>query len=325
MACPYYYVHKYRKGGEGLVQLLFFILLIGLFIYGMILLRSGLFNLSADSLKLWLTKLTDTPWKGLLAGIGITCILQSSSAVMVITIGLISAGLLTFPQSIGIILGTNIGTTLTTELITFEIESFLVPLALIGALFLLIGKKNMRSIGLIFLGIAAVFAAMGGFEFMAGPLRSIEIIDRLLITLNNSHIFSILAGTGITAIIQSSTATTGIIMGFLTSRAIDLNTGIAIMLGSNIGTCVTAFLASIGAGSEARLSAYAHIWLNIIGVVMFYPFINLLTSIGLQLASESDVQLAHVSVLFNVISSLIVLPFATSFGKLIFRIHDNRK
>lgn len=310
------------KRGGGLVQLFFFVLLIGLFIYGMILLRSGLFNLSADSLKLWLTKVTDTPWKGLLAGIGITCILQSSSAVMVITIGLISARLLTFPQSIGIILGTNIGTTLTTELITFDIESFLVPLAILGALFLLIGKRNMRSIGLILLGIAAVFAAMGGFEFMAEPLRSIKIINQLLFTLDDSHFYSILSGTIITGIIQSSTATTGIIMGFLTNHAIELDTGVAIMLGSNIGTCVTAFLASIGAGREARLSAYAHIWLNIIGVAVFYPFISSLTNIGLQLASEADVQLAHISVLFNVISSLIVLPFAHSYGKLIIKIFD---
>lgn len=305
-----------------MVQLFFFILLIGLFIYGMVLLRSGLFNLSADSLKLWLTKVTNTPWKGLLAGIGITCILQSSSAVMVITIGLISARLLTFPQSIGIILGTNIGTTLTTELITFNIESILVPLAVLGALFLLIGKRNMRSIGLILLGISAVFAAMSGFEFMAEPLRSIKIIDHLLLTLDNSYFYSILAGTIITGIIQSSTATTGIIMGFLTNHAIKLDTGVAIMLGSNIGTCITAFLASIGAGREARLSAYAHICLNIIGVALFYPFISLLTNIGLQLASQADVQLAHISVLFNVVSSLVVLPFAISYGKLIIKIFD---
>lgn len=301
-----------------------FILLIGVFIYGMTLLRTGLFNLSADSMKFWLTKLTDTPWKGFLAGVGVTCILQSSSAVMVITIGLISARLLSFPQSIGIILGTNVGTTLTTELITFDIETFLVPLAILGAIFLVIGKKNIRSIGLILLGISAVFAAMRGFEYMAGPLRSFSFIEQLLLTLSESHFYSILAGTVITAIIQSSTATTGIIMGFLTNGAIELHTGIAIMLGSNIGTCVTAFLASIAAGREARLSAYAHIWLNVIGVVAFYPFIYSLTNIGYELASAADVQLAHVSVLFNVVSSVIVLPFAQVFGKFVLLLHDRK-
>ena len=314
-----------KVGGESLTQLIFFIILIGVFIYGMTLLRAGLFNLSAESMKLWLTKLTSTHWKGFLAGIGITCILQSSSAVMVITIGLISARMLSFPQSIGIILGTNVGTTLTTEIITFDIESFLVPLAVIGAVCLLIGKKNIRSIGLILLGIAAVFAAMGGFEYLAGPLQSYELVDRLLLTLDKSHLYSILAGTFITAIIQSSTATIGIIMGFLMNNAIHLDTGIAIMLGSNIGTCVTAFLASIGAGREARLSAYGHIWLNIIGVIAFYPFIHLLATIGVQLASEADIQLAHVGVIFNVISSLLVLPFASLFGKFIILLHDKKK
>lgn len=290
----------------------------------MTLLRSGLFNLSGDTLKSGLAKLTSSPWKGLLAGVGFTCILQSSSAVMVITIGLISARLLTFPQSIGIILGTNIGTTLTTELITFDIDSFIVPIAILGAAFLLIGKKSVRSIGLILLGISAVFAAMGGFEFLAGPLTSIDFINNLLLNLDGSHFYSIAAGTMITAVIQSSTATTGIIMGFLTGEAINLDTGIAIMLGSNIGTCVTAFLASIGAGQEARLSAFAHIWLNIVGVIAFYPFIHTLETIGLQLATQADVQLAHISVLFNVISSLLVLPFAVSFGKLIIKMHDHR-
>lgn len=305
-------------------MLFLFILLIGVFIYGMTLLRAGLFNLSAQSMKYWLTKLTDTPWKGFLAGVGITCILQSSSAVMVLTLGLISARLLTFPQSIGIILGTNVGTTLTTELITFNIESFLVPLAILGAMFLLVGKRNVRSIGLILLGIAAVFAAMGGFEYMAGPLRSYPFIDQILLTLDSSHLYSIFAGTFITAIIQSSTATTGIIMGFLTNHAIQLDTGIAIMLGSNIGTCVTALIASIAAGREARLSAYAHIWLNVIGVIAFYPFIHLLTTIGFQLASAADVQLAHVSVLFNVVSSIIVLPFAQVFAKFVLLLHDRK-
>jgi len=307
-----------------LAQLFFFILLIGIFIYGMTLLRAGLFNLSADSMKIWLTKLTDTPWKGFFAGVGITCILQSSSAVMVITIGLISARLLTFPQSIGIILGTNVGTTLTTELITFDIETFLVPLAILGALFLLIGKGGLKSIGLILLGISAVFAAMGGFEYMAGSLKEYELVDKLLLSLDKSHLYSILSGTFITAIIQSSTATTGIIMGFLMNNAIDLDTGIAIMLGSNIGTCVTAFLASIGAGREARLSAYGHIWLNIIGVIVFFPFIHSLSTIGAQLSSEADTQLAHVGVIFNVISSIFVLPFAPSFAKFIIFLHDRK-
>jgi len=310
-------------GGEVLV-LIVFILLISLFIFGMSLLRKGLLNLSGDSLKIWLTKVTNTPWKGVLAGIIVTCILQSSSAVMIITIGLIAAGMLTFPQSIGIILGTNIGTTFTAELITFDIQSFLIPLMVLSLLLLFTGKKKPQSFGLVLLGIFFLFTAMGGFEYLAGPLKEIGIIDRFLLSLKESYLLGVLAGAVITGIIQSSTATTGIIMGFLSHGAIEIDTGVAILLGSNIGTCVDALLAAIGSGREAKLTAYAHIWLNVIGVAVFFPFIGNLSEWGTQLAASADVQLAHISVLFNVICSLLVLPFAEGFGKLIIRIHDHR-
>lgn len=310
-------------GGGGLV-LFIFILLICLFIFGMSLLRKGLLILSGDSLKIWLTKITDVPWKGLIAGIIVTCILQSSSAVMIITIGLIASKMLTFPQSIGIILGTNIGTTFTAELITFDIQSFILPIMGLAILFLFTGKKKLQSIGLVLLGISFLFIAMGGFEYLAGPLKEIGVIDRFLLSLKDSYLLSVLAGAVITGIIQSSTATTGIIMGFLSHGAIEIDTGVAILLGSNIGTCVDALLAAIGSGREARLTAYAHIWLNVIGVAVFFPFIGLLSTWGMQLATSADVQLAHISVLFNMICSLLVLPFAERFGKLIIRMHDHR-
>jgi len=305
--------------------LVLFILLIGLFIMGMTLLRNGLFHLSGESLSVWLTKVTDVPWKGFLAGILITCLLQSSSAVMIITIGLISARMLSFPQSIGIILGTNIGTTVTTEIITFDIQAFMVPLVIIAILLLFTKKKKSQSIGLVLLGISFVFIAMDGFENLAIPLRELSMIDRFIGTMNESYLISVLAGTIITAIIQSGTATTAITMGFLSSGFMSLDTSIAILLGSNIGTCADAFLASIGGGKEARLTAYAHIWLNVLGVILFYPFIPFLAELGPTLAEAAEVQLAHISVLFNIICSLIVLPFAQSFGKLIMKIHDRKR
>ncbi|WP_338469439.1 Na/Pi symporter [Niallia sp. XMNu-256] len=304
--------------------LLIFILLVGLFILGMSMLRYGLFHLSGETLKSWLTRTTDVPWKGFLVGILITCLLQSSSAVMIITIGLISARILTFPQSIGIILGTNIGTTITTELITFNIQSLLIPLIILSIVLLFLKKKKFQSIGLVLLGISFVFIAMDGFEFLALPLREFGVIDRFISSMNDSLLLSVIAGIVITAIIQSSTATTAIIMGFLSAGSMELATGIAILLGSNIGTCVDAFLASIGGGREARLTAYAHIWLNLIGVLAFYPFIGALAELGPSLANKTEVQLAHISVLFNVICSLSVLPFAEGFGKLIIRIHGRK-
>jgi phosphate:Na+ symporter len=301
-----------------------FIFCILLFIFGMNIIRIGLFHISAEKLKSWLIRLTSSPFKGMLTGTFITALLQSSTAVMVITIGLISAKIMTFPQSIGIILGTNIGTTFKTELITFDIDAAIVPLAVIGAILILFQNKKTRSIGMAVFGIAAVFTAMKGFEYLAQPLTSLPIVHNGLLKLNGSIIMSLLIGTILTIIIQSSTAMTGIAMGFLTAGLLKLDAGIAIMLGANIGTCITAIIASIGGGKEAKLAAYAHVWLNVFGVLLFIPLIPALTSLAPLIASQKDVQLAHISVIFNVASSLVVLPFATRFGKMILYLHNKK-
>jgi phosphate:Na+ symporter len=192
---------------------------------------------------------------------------------------------------------------------------------IIAILFLFTMRKKWQSIGVVLLGISFVFMAMGGFESLAEPLREFGVIDRLLHTLNESYLIAVITGAIITGIIQSSTATTGIIMGFLTGGAIELDSAIAVILGSNIGTCVDALLAAIGGGKEAKLTAYAHIWLNVLGVAAFYPFISELSDIGMRLANSADVQLAHISVLFNVICSLVLLPFANLFGRFILKVH----
>lgn len=298
-----------------------FILLILLFIYGMTMLRTGLFNLSSHSFKVLLEKLTNKPWKGMIAAIVITAVLQSSSAVMVLTIGLIAARVLTFPQSIGIILGTNIGTTFTTEFITYDISDYLLPLVVAGALGILINKYKLRSIGFVLLGISIVFIAMKGFKYFAGIIQENPLMQTFLAHLSNHIFWALSLGILITALIQSSTATIGIIMGFLTADMLSIEAGIAIMLGSNIGTCITSYLASIGADKEAKLCAYAHIWLNIGGAVLFYPFIGQLKDAVEFMTSAKDVQLAHASLLFNVLSSIIVLPFAEQFGRWIMRLH----
>lgn len=307
-----------------MLYILLFLLCILLFIFGMTIIRFGLFNLSANKLKTWLIKLTRTPLKGMLTGTFITALLQSSSAVMVITIGLISARIMTFPQSIGIILGTNIGTTFKTELITFDLDAVLVPLAICGALLILFKHKKARSIGMLLFGIASVFTAMKGFELLAEPLTTMDFIHKFILSINDNILLSLLTGTVITAIIQSSTAMTGIAMGFLTAGLLQLDAGIAIVLGANIGTCITAVIASIGGGKESRLAAFAHVWLNVFGVLLFIPLIPILTDNAPLLASKRDVQLAHISVIFNVATSLLVLPFATRFGEMILFFHDRR-
>jgi phosphate:Na+ symporter len=307
-----------------MLYILLFFVLISLFILGMKILRAGLFALSGESLKNWLAKLTSSPVKGLLAGTVVTALLHSSSAVMVITIGFISAGMLTFPRSIGIILGTNVGTTFTTEFITFDLDMILVPMAVLGACFMLFDHKKIKSSGYILFGMSAVFIAIMGFEFLTTPLTALPIVEDVLLLLNESHIISILFGMIFTALIQSSTAMTGIAMGFLSGGILQIDTGIAIMLGSNIGTCITAFLASVGSGRESKLCAYSHIWLNVVGVALFFPFIDLLASLAPTIAEKPDVQLAHASLIFNLSSSLVMLPFAEQFGKFILLIHGRK-
>jgi phosphate:Na+ symporter len=313
-----------NKGVLDMQYIVLFICCILLFIFGMNVIRIGLFNISAEKLKTWLIKLTSTPVKGLLTGTFITALLQSSTAVMVITIGLISSRIMTFPQSIGIILGTNIGTTFKTELITFDIDVAIVPLAVCGAVLFLFRNKKLRSTGMVVFGIASVFTAMKGFEYLAQPLTSLPLVHHTLLKLNDSIVLSLTTGTILTIIIQSSTAMTGIAMGFLTAGLLQLDAGIAIMLGANIGTCITAVIAAIGGGREAKLAAYAHVWLNVFGVLLFIPLIPLLTALAPMLASDKDVQLAHISVIFNVASSLMVLPFAARFGEMILFLHNKK-
>jgi phosphate:Na+ symporter len=308
-----------------MLYIILFILFILLFIFGMTIIRFGLFNLSGNRLKEWLTKLTSTPLKGMLTGTFVTALLQSSSAVMVITVGLISTRIMTFPQSIGIILGTNIGTTFKTELITFNLDTILAPLAVLGAALTFFKSKKLRSIGMLMFGIAAVFTAMKGFEVLAHPLTSMKIINHYILSINDNLFLSLLTGTVMTAIIQSSTAMTGIAMGFLTAGLLQLDAGIAIVLGANIGTCITAIIASIGGGKESRLAAYAHVWLNVFGVLLFIPFIPILDRHAGLLASQKDVQLAHISVLFNVLTSILVLPFATKFGEMVLYLHGGKR
>lgn len=302
-----------------------FIGLVGSFLLGMTWLRIGLFNLSGKAMEVWLKKITSTPIKGMVVGIIMTAILQSSSAVMVITVGLVAAKILSFPQTIGIILGTNIGTTFTLEFLSYDLSQLIIPFLIIGLFFLLFNRTKIKSLGFIFTGFAIIISVMRGFELLAGPLTKLDFIQHLLILINGHMIYGFLFSILLTACIQSSTVMTGIAMSFLSAGIFPLETGIIIMLGANIGTCITGLLASIGAGEEARLTAYTHIWLNLVGAILFIPFIQYLGDISRHLTSNIETQLAHASVIFNVICSLIVLPFATKFGKFIIRIHGKGK
>lgn len=298
-----------------------FAVYITIFLFGMTVMRTGLVNLSEDRLKRTLMKMTSTPLKGLLVGTLVTAILQSSSAVMVMTVGLVAASYLTFRQSIGIILGTNIGTCFTTEMIAFNITSAVIPLLIIGVILLNMKKHIAYCLGCVSFGLGCIFVAMQGLEKLAYPIASIPAAYNFLQLTNENNLIAIGVGAVLAALIQSSTATTAIAMGFMSDNILALPAGIGIILGANIGTCLTAFLASVGASRPAKLVAFAHIWLNIIGVLVFFPLIGWLGSVAASLTTLPNLQLAHAGTIFNIISSLAVLPFVPLFSKFITTMH----
>jgi phosphate:Na+ symporter len=305
--------------------LIWFSVYTGIFLLGMFMMKAGFYALSGHRLKRWLLRFTNTPWQGFLTGTVTTGLMQSSSAVMVITVGLVSTGYLTFRQSIGIILGSNIGSTITTEIMTLHVGDNAIPLLFIGVILVFFGRyRPAYSIGMILVGLASLFFAMDGFSQLAKPLAAYPIIDEWLKKTAHSPFIGIMIGIIFTAMIHSSAAMIGIAMGFLNEHLLTLPAGIAILLGANIGTCVTGLLASIGSTYEAKLTAYTHLWFNVVGVVVFSFFIGPLASIASRLSTSPDVQLAHVSVLFNVICSLAALPFTRWIEAAILFFHGRR-
>ncbi len=295
---------------------------IALFLFGMFVMRAGLLQIGKASFQQMLQRLTDSPWKGLIIGALATAILQSSSAIIIMTVGLVATGLLTFRHSIGIILGANIGTTMTTELLALDLSLLIFPFLIIGLICLLLPSSYAYSIGCLSFGLACIFIAMNGLESLAYPLSTIPIIHSFFDLTNQNQLLGVGIGTILTAIIQSSTATTAIAMGFMNDHILDLPAGIAIMLGANIGTCITAFLASIGSAKSAKLVAFANIWLNVFGVLLFFPLIGWLGILASSLTTVPMMQLAHASLIFNLICSMIMLPLVTPFTRFIEWMHS---
>ena len=301
-----------------------FIAYLAIFLFGLIVMRHGLFQLAQAKLQVLLTEITNSAWKGMLAGIFITALLQSSSAVMVMLVGLVAARLIPFTHTIGVILGANIGTTVTAELITFQIGSHALWLLAVGMLLLLFRYAICYSMGCLCVGLACLFLSMSGLSSLAEPVSTFSFTQDLFQWAASHSAYGAILGAILAAIVQSSTACIAIAMGFLADQSMTLPTAIAIMIGSNIGTCLTALLASIGAGPSARQVAYANIWLNALGAILFLPFINGLASISMMLSADPATQLAHSSVLFNVICSILLLPLVRPFTWFVSALHGNR-
>lgn len=297
------------------LQIIVFILYILLFLLGMGIMTRAMNHLAGRKLQHSLERAADTPFKGLCLGTLASMLLQSSSAVTIITVGLIGSGAMRFSQSVGIILGANIGTTVTGEIAALPVHSLDYIFFATGFILMCLPFKRGFSIGSMLIGIGCLFASMSGFRSLAVPLAASPFIRDLLTGANESLVYSVVIGIFFAAIIQSSSATMLVCMGFLDASMLSLPSAIAIMFGSNIGTCMTTYLASLGTGKAGRWTAYTHILFNVLSVAAFFPFIYQLAELSLMFAGNDRTALAHTSVLFNLVTAILAVPLAGPYGR----------
>lgn len=294
-----------------------FTLGLGYFLLGMYVMRTGFAQLAGDKMAAVLTRFTKTPTHGFFTGMFTTFVLQSSSAVTVLTIGLTNAGIISFAQTVGIILGTNVGTTVTTQLIALKMENLAVPLILIGAALWLQRKHIWRQIGLVIAGFGLIFLGIDTVQVIAKPLQGSETFRHLFLESSNSVWLGLLTGTLFTALIHSGSATTAIVMSLMQFQIMTMDTALAVVLGANIGTCFTALVASIGTNAASKQVAWCHTLFNMIGALLFLPFLSSLASLTAFLSDQPATQIAHAQTIFNVICSLTALPFAQNIATII--------
>ncbi|MFL9649453.1 Na/Pi cotransporter family protein [Exiguobacterium chiriqhucha] len=290
---------------------------LGIFLFGIKSMGDGLQKSAGNRLRDILDKYTSNPFLGVLAGIIVTVLIQSSSGTTVITVGLVSAGFMTLRQAIGVIMGANIGTTVTAFIIGFDVGAYALPVIAVGAVLIFFFKKEkLQHLGQIFFGFGMLFY---GLELMGEgmkPLRSSEYFIDLTQSMSDNPFLGVIVGTVFTVIVQSSSATIGILQELYAGGSIDLDAALPVLFGDNIGTTITAVLASIGASVAARRAAAAHVIFNIVGTIMFMvaliPFTAYIHWITDLLAIEDKMQIAFAHGTFNVINTFIQFWFIGS-------------
>lgn len=296
---------------------------LALFLYGMDKMASGLKSAVGDKMKAILGRFTSNRLKAAITGSVVTAVIQSSSVTTVLAVGFVSAGLMTLNQSVGVIMGANVGTTITAQIVAFKVQE--AALAFIGIGFILgfTGKKDIRrQLGNVLMGLGLVFFGMSIMGDGVYPLRSYQPFIDFMTTLKNP-LLGILVGALFTALVQSSSATTGIVITLATQGLIELPAGISLIFGANVGTCVTALLATIGKTREAMRVALVHVIFNLFGVLLWVGFIPHLVELvevlspgsadlkGTdRLAAEVPRQIANAHTIFNIANTVLLLPFS---------------
>lgn len=286
---------------------------LGMFLFGMNLMSSGLEAAAGEKMKKLMEKLTDTTLKGVLVGTIITALIQSSSATTVMLVGFVNSGLMALSQTVGIIMGANIGATLNGVLLAVGVGELAPLIIFVGAALIMFSKKEkIKQYGNIIIGLGILFQGMNMMSGSMAGLRSSPAFIHLITTFENP-IIGVLVGTVFTAIIQSSSATVGILESLAIAGLITLDNGIYVMFGATMGTCITAAIASIGTGVNAKRVAIIHLLFNIIGTVvfvaicLFFPFVPLIQR---MFPSSVSVQIANAHVIFKIVTTILLFPFA---------------
>lgn len=300
---------------------------LALFLMGMKMMSDGLEQTAGDKMKTVLEKLTSNRFLGVGVGAGITAVIQSSSATTVMVVGFVNSGLMTLRQAIWVIMGANVGTTITGQLIALDVGVIAPLIAIVGVVFIVFLKsKKLHHWGYIFAGLGILFMGMNMMSDSMSGLRDSQEFVNVVTNLSNPAL-GILAGAVFTAIIQSSSASVGILQALAMSGAVSLTSSVYVLFGQNIGTCITAVLASVGTSRNARRTTVIHLLFNITGTIIFTiicmltPFTDFMQSLT---PDNPAAQIANVHTIFNIVTTLILLPFGTLLEKAAMKILPER-
>ncbi len=288
---------------------------LALFLYGMQMMSNGLEKAAGDKMKLILEKLTSNRFLGVAVGAGITAVIQSSSATTVMVVGFVNTGLMTLRQAVWIIMGANIGTTITGQLISLDVDNIAKIVAFLGvAAIMFLKKERVKNVGSIMAGFGTLFI---GMELMGNAMSPIKenpgVFADIMVKFGENPLLGILVGAIFTAVIQSSSASIGILQALAMQGLVPFTSAVFILFGQNIGTCITAVLASIGTTKNAKRTTVIHLLFNLIGTTIFTVVFLLIPSIGnfVQNITPGNVtaQIANMHTLFNIATSILLIPF----------------
>ena len=302
------------------------------FLYGMDVMGSGLSRASGGRLEMLLERLTNSRWKAVLLGAGVTAVIQSSSATTVMVVGFVNAGIMKLSSAVGIIMGANVGTTVTSWILSLagiesndfwlrllKPSSFAPVLAALGVIFFLFSKKEkLKNAGMVFIGFAVL---MSGMETMSGAVKPLAEVPEFtgILTAFSNPALGVLAGMVLTAVIQSSSASVGILQALCATGAVSYGAAVPIIMGQNIGTCVTAMISGIGASRNAKRAALIHLYFNLIGTVVFmlvFYGANAIVEFDFMGNSANAAGIAVVHTIFNIFATVVLLPFSAWLEKL---------